>query len=575
MSDKIPYTLEDLIRLEQDGRFDDFIATLTDPEEIRQLLNVALTARDQARKANQLNYYMPVSARALQIHLATEKEVVVTGGNRSSKTDSILADTIISMTGIVPLCFQKESPSYICDYPREKIQCPMRVRIVCESLTNTWEPVIKPKLQWDKWNGRGEPGGRFGHWGWIPRSFLFKGSWDESWSEKNRVLTLTCGCTIRIMSYDQDIGDFGGASVHRVIHDEPPPNDIYRENRMRTIDTGGQIYSGFTPSDDPGRALRGSWIYELYEKGLDGPAKDPDVKAITLYTEENKILDPAELYKIAKGLTATELEVRFRGGFMHLSGKIYPMYTDVARWWCFKCNNLSLAVKSDSGKELCATCAADQITEYINFIEPDTRWYDQPVVFLLDPHPRKPNMMAWVAIDPLDDNCLIHNLEVDGEPTDVRDRVLDFERSRSLFVAARLVDPNMAQSPAHSAGRRHITVRDEFDAVGIRCALADDNFQVGMKKLRALVKPDPRTREPRMKIFNTCHLPNKQMKTYVWSEWTAQGNAEKDAKGTPRAKDDDYPTLLRYFANQEYRYSSLRAGLQPIRAIRREDTAHG
>jgi hypothetical protein len=215
----------DLPPAEKQAAFREILLKLS-PEDKEKVAKETLGHLRDARQLNQIEYYQLANPDAIGVHLATTKEVIAVGGNRSSKTDTILADVVICMTKIVPR-------SLADIYPKEKLQCPMRVRLMCESLTNTWEPVIKQKLQWDKWNGRGEPGGPFGHWGWIPRSFLLKGRWDESWSEKNRTLTLVCGCTMQVMSYDQDVEDLSGASIHRVIKQVSDHPLDYCQNRKR------------------------------------------------------------------------------------------------------------------------------------------------------------------------------------------------------------------------------------------------------------------------------------------------------------------------------------------------------
>jgi phage terminase large subunit-like protein len=526
-------------------------------EDQVQIAQDFIAYRRAATNQQQLELYQPASDRARAIHLSTAKHVLAVGGNRSGKTETGLVDLVICMTGIVPWSLEH-------DYPREKIQCPMRVRIVLESLSNTWAPVIRPKLQWDKWSGEGEPGSGLGHWGWIPRRFLKRGKWEESWLEKERTLNLTCGCSVQIMSYDQDVQDFSGSSLHRVLFDEAPPADIYRENLMRTLDTKGKLYFGFTPPDDPGKAMRGSWVYELYEKGIAGPAKDSNIDSFNLFTEENRILDQSEIAEMVKGLTPAQRETRLHGVFMHLSGRIYPQYTDAPTWWCFTCNEKTF-LNGDS----CATCGASQLIQYSNVCEPNELAYRWPVVFLLDPHPRKPNCMMWVAIDPSDDWWVINEMEVDGDPELVRDRVLQFERNSNLVIAARLMDPNMAEQAAHSAGTRHVSVRDEFDAVGIRCALADDAFTVGMKRVRDMIKPDLRTKRPRLQVFATCPRTNQQMKKYVWQEWSRNMDDQKDPKAVAIAKEDDFPGLLRYLANAQPTFRGLQLGGQPMRLTKR------
>lgn len=525
-------------------------------EQMLELAQQLVEQKKAVKQVQQLELYRPASQRCIEVHVATDTHVIVTAGNRAGKTDTNLADLVICMTGIVPWSLEDI-------YPKSKLLCPMRARIVCESLTNTWAPVIRPKLQWDKWNGRGDVGGEFGHWGWIPQRFLRRGKWDDSWSEKERTLTLTCGCTLQITSYDQDVQDFSGSSLHRVVFDEAPPADIYRENLMRIADTNGQLYFGFTPPDDPGKAMRGSWIYELYEKGLPGPGKDPAMCSIQLYTEENKVVDAVILNQITAGLTPAQRETRLRGAFMHLTGRIYPQYTDVPRCWCFTCNEPSM-VKDDA----CLNCAGINVVEYCNLVKPFDMAYTWPVVFLLDPHPRKANMMSWVAIDPCDDWWQIGEMAIDGDPVMVNKHATEFERDHGLNICRRIIDPNMAEQAAHNAGRRQVSVRDEFDAVGLRCSLPSDSFSVGMKRLRERFHPDARTKAPRLHIFNTCQRTNKQIKNYVWGE-RGRDDGQHEAKAVPIDKEDDYPTLLKYLANEEPSFRTLSYGNQPIYATRR------
>src|ERR1043166_6207931 len=98
-----------------------------------------LQATEKDQQETQLAYYEPVNPRARGLHLSTAREVAIVGGNRSSKTDTTLADLAIQLTGHIPR-------SLMLDYPRQKLGRPIRARVVCNSLTDPLEPVIKPKL---------------------------------------------------------------------------------------------------------------------------------------------------------------------------------------------------------------------------------------------------------------------------------------------------------------------------------------------------------------------------------------------------------------------------------------------
>ncbi len=508
------------------------------PDELQDLGQQLVEWHWQRRQEQQLLFYEPVSAEARKIHLSTAPQVCITGGNRSSKTDTQLVELAIQLTGLIPHSLE-------ADYPREKIRPPIRARVVCASLTSTLEPIIKPKLRWDQWNGRDPRGGPGGHWGWIPRDFLYNGRWDDSYSDKYRTLTLTNGSTVQFMSYDQDVQDFQGASMHLVLHDEGPPQGIYRENYVRTLDVGGRLMLAMTPPDDESAAWDAAWVYDdLYNKGLPGPAKEPHIDSFTLFTEDNRILDRSTIVSIGRNLTAAQREVRFSGRLLHLSGRIYPTYSDRPQWWCFSCHDIVLI-----DGERCVTCEATDVVEFCHVVEPVEPARPWPVVMVLDPHPRKPHCLAWFAIDPSDDVWQVAELEVDGSPVEVKVAVDQLETRYGLNVCYRLIDPNMAESPSHAGGRRGVTVRDEFDAVGLRCDLADDNRHTARYRVRELLQPDPRTRAPRFHVFSRCARTNYQMQRYVWDEWTRYSSDKRDPKPMPREKHDDFPALIQYLAN--------------------------
>ena len=521
-------------------------------EEIADLAQQVVQLRDTTRQQRQLELYEPASPEAAAIHLSTATEVLAVGGNRSGKSETMMVEWAIQMTGIVPICLRDT-------YPREKLRTPIRTRIVCESLTNTWAPVIRPKLQWHQWSGRGEAGGPFGHWGWIPPEFLKKSQWDEAWLEKERTLKLMNGSTCQVMSYDQDVQDFSGSSMHLICFDEGPPEHLYRENKMRIIDTNGRLMIAMTPPDEASTSWKSAWIYdELYEK-----RDDPNIDVFQLFTVKNRILDPEMIAKVTAGLSATQLQVRLEGQFMHLSGRIYPTYTDRQASWCFTCQNTTLVLEGS-----CAKCSGTSTVQFCHFIEPISGILGYPGIFCLDPHPRKPHAMAWYVVSPSDDIFQVAELEVDGEPDVVKQKVDQLERSLNLNVVRRLMDPNMAKSPAGVTNKRGRTVRDEFDAVGLRCDLADDNRETARARLTAFLKPDPRTKEPRFFVFNTCTRTNFMLHRYVWDEWATASSHNKDPKAMPAPKNDDFPALAQYMVNSNPTYSGLRGSGNLISATR-------
>lgn len=538
-------TTEDLIKLSPE----EMERVLSDPslpiETVEALAAEYLDLTGKDRMENQLTYYQPVSEDARKIHLALEHTVGAFGGNGSSKTDSMLVEMIILGTGIVP-------DSLADVYPRQKIKAPGRYRIVVESLTTTLYPVILPKLQWWKWDGIDDPGGKRGHWGWVPRSMLIGGEWDKSWNDKLRILTLLNGSIYHFMSFDQDPSDFESGRFHAILHDEPPPKAIWDTNITRVAMWNGTMYLSMTPPAEAG-GINVGWIFDqIYEAGDEGsPHKNPDILQVTLFAEHNPHGDVEGIMKRADSMTLEKREVFLYGKFLHLSNLIHPLFSDKVQTWCFYCKTRIVELVDGA----CKKCGNHEVGFYchVEDFEYKPIW---PVVFVLDPHPRKPHMMQWKAVDPLDDFYTVAELQVDGETEDVAREVQDLESDMGLNVQMRIIDPNMGQSP--SGKMRGIRWVEDFENAGLWCDLGDDNFEVGKERINNLLKPDERTRRPRMIWHPRCTKAIHQYKRYVFGEWKRYTDEDKDPKAKAKDKEDDYPTMDRYFVNANPTFDMLK-----------------
>ena len=533
-------------------------------EHLRLMTADVLAAQEQDRQETQLLYYQVSQPRALEIHRSHASIIGVGGGNRSSKTDTVLAEIISLATGVFPLAFRDEFAA--------KFRGPIRVRICIESLKTVLHPILLPKLKWWSWNGIDEPGGPRGHWGWVSKMSLKEGSWDRSWSEKLTTLTVICRdpnnherilgeSLIQVMSYDQSPEDFASGSFHIVQMDEPPPFAIWRENQARVLDVNGRIYITMTWPDDP--SIPVDWIYDhVYEKGQPGLARAPNVDWIELSTLDNVNLDTQNILKETAHWDDQTKKVRLEGQPLRFSNRIHPLFTDLSSTWCFTCHKSCLPMGRSCG---CERGSLD-IAHYCHVEDFEHREF-WPVIQLLDPHPRKPHMMLWVAIDPADDLHVIAEANVEGDAVQVRERAQDIEETYKLDVRLRLMDPNMGKSP--SGVRREVNWQDEFNAAGLPCDLANDS-DVGRKRLDTYLKPDEKTLRPRIVIHPRCTTAIQQLKRYAWDEY--RHSVDRDLKQQPKDKYSDMPTLLKYLMNYDPSFQILHAGA-PI--IRRPGTRKG
>ena len=319
-------------------------------DEFRAEFGSFLSLAQEDRKTNQLRYYTPVSATSLAIHESRAKIIGIGGGNRSSKTTTMLVEMVMSMTGVYP-----DSLKHLA---RQKFRGPINCRLILESLTTTLYPTILPKLQHFKWNGIDRPGGERGHWGLIPQWCLIGGSWEKSWTDKLRTLRVLCRdpddlerivgeSTLQFMSKDQDPSDFASGEFHIVGHDEPPTLAIWRESEARVMSVDGRLIVAMTWPDDP--AIPVDWIFdEVYEPGM---AKERDIEWFDIYTVDNPNIDQEAISARAAGWSTETKNVRLYGQPIRFSNRVHPLFTDHTQFWCFTCGKTTIA-KANEGAVL-------------------------------------------------------------------------------------------------------------------------------------------------------------------------------------------------------------------------------
>jgi Bacteriophage terminase large (ATPase) subunit and inactivated derivatives len=154
---------------------------------------------------------------------------------------------------------------------------------------------------------------------WIPPSALINGSWEDSYDNTHRTLTLENKSFMEFRSYEQDLDKHAGASRHFAWFDEEPPKHIYDENMLRLLDTNGFTWITMTPVEGL------TWTYEtLYLKGIENP--DGDIGIIEIETSENPHLSQVAIDRVMGDLDPEERKARERGEYISVGGKIFKMF---------------------------------------------------------------------------------------------------------------------------------------------------------------------------------------------------------------------------------------------------------
>ena len=202
--------------------------TELDPVERKREIVRLLAAKKRAVADRKILNFKPTLVQRLVL-LSKEKIVLVLGANRSGKSEIIAVDSQVRLTGLIPEEIKHEYP---LEYIRQGEAWLSGMDFV--SLMG----IVKKKV--DKFLTNRMNGG---------------------YNKENKIQKYTNGCEIQYKSYDQGREKFQGTSKTYVSYDEEPPQDVYDEGYMRTVDCEGIIRLAFTP-------LKGlSWAYkDLFQK---------------------------------------------------------------------------------------------------------------------------------------------------------------------------------------------------------------------------------------------------------------------------------------------------------------------
>ncbi|MDF2562860.1 MAG: hypothetical protein K0R99_4306 [Microbacterium sp.] len=236
---------------------------------------------DSASTPN-INRYKPMPHQDL-FHKAQTRHRAVTGGNQSGKTYSTTADDVLTAIRRHP-----HRQHLFADRP-------LRGRVITVDFDRGIEQVVLP--YWQQM---------------LPPSALINGSWTDSYSPSQHLLTLADGGQVSFMSYEQDPDKFQGVWLDWVHFDEEPPKPIWAESMVRLLRTGGCWTLSMTPVQQM------EWVQDDV---LD-PAREgllPDVSVWDLDTRKNIHLSQTQIAELEATLTEDEKKVRFEGQHLNHS----------------------------------------------------------------------------------------------------------------------------------------------------------------------------------------------------------------------------------------------------------------
>ncbi|MBQ2957467.1 MAG: terminase family protein, partial [Clostridia bacterium] len=249
---------------------------------------------DRRRREEKLRYYRPHEKQE-QFHRCLKKNRWALGGNRTGKTEAGAAESVYLARG---------------NHPYRETNGPMDGWVV--SLTAEMQRDVAQK----KLMSYIDPE-------WIRSIRMREGRADDPLGGIIDYIQIECVhggvSTIGFKNCAQGREKFQGTSQDFIWFDEEPPEDIYQECLMRTLDNGGLIFGTMTP-------LKGlTWVYNTI---FLNEANDPEVWYITMSWEDNPHLSEEAVRQMTLALSEEELSARRHGRFVAISGLVYGEFDE-------------------------------------------------------------------------------------------------------------------------------------------------------------------------------------------------------------------------------------------------------
>ena len=434
---------------------------------------LASSLKKQATEPN-LFAYKPHSKQSV-FHQSPKKARLYIGGNRSGKSVGGVVEDLWYVTGRHP--YRKVPDKTI------------RGRVIGVDFINGIQGILLPIFK-----------------RWIVPSDLIGGSWERSWSNQERTLTLANGNEIDFKSYDQDLDKHAGTSRDFVHFDEEPPKNIFTENLIRLIDVGGSWWITMTPVEGM------TWVYkELYEPWQTGTRHDIDVIKVDM--SDNPYLELEEKMSILAFLDEDDREKREHGTFVPKGGLVFPAFQE-------------------------------SIHATLHGWRPPRDWL---IYHSLDHGYNNPTSSLHHAVSPHGDMVVTFHEHYKRELT-VKEHaraILAYEEEWGLEPFLRTGDPSMKQRQAQSGSSIQALYADE----GIYFALdsVPRDVSVGIDKMNQYLKIHPKTKRPHWQISDCPYLV-REMRQLHW-DYYISGKLEdaNNVKETIHKKDDHSPDSARYF----------------------------
>lgn len=400
------------------------------PEDRAEALEL-LKLYEQVIRENPLEVFEPHSEAQRTFLAAKTPTVAAFAGNQFGKS------TVLMVRMLLELLSRHMVPEHLRTYKR--FDAPVALWALCPTEDKVFDS-LKPALE-----------------KWCPPAAFRGGNAGKAWNGERMQYTFDNGSTLTFKTYKQEASTLGGATLHGVGYDEPPPRAHRDEAATRLLQHNGQEWYAMTPL----KANTG-WIRrEIWRN-----RESPDITVVKGGMRENPTLSQEAITRtLASYQNDIWRRAREFGDFMDVAGLVY----------------------ADIGRVVVQPPPADQERAFIRGLEH---------VVGIDPGIRNAALIFGGfdshGVDWIYDEALIQN----GTPSQyaaVIDRKLarwGLTRNDVLFV----VDPAQRQRSQATGD----TVQSELARLGIYTMNGNNSREAGQQQIR------DRILHRRIAILSSC-----------------------------------------------------------------------
>lgn len=476
-----------------------------------------LEALELAYTTKKICFYRPIGKQASFHSEDTCAVRLVLGSNRSGKSVAGVVEAIAHSLGYRPWLPEGHPNRVVRLANSQPIPVPNIGRVIAQNYQQAVNQTIWPKIQ--EWAPAGQYTVKRDNRG-IPTEVRWRN-----------------GSIIYLMSDDQDDMAFEGPNGHWVWGDEPFGYRKYTGLKRGLVDFSGHMWMTMTPLSQP-------WINDYVVSRANEPGGAVKMWKFSIWdncTENGGHLRREDIEEFLSDLREDELEARLHANFLHLAGRVYKQWDPESPFWI------------DS------------------FVIPEA-W---PRVCIIDPHPRKPVCVVWLAVSP-DDQVFVYRDLFDPKLRTIRqvsDRIKELEgwretgedrHGRSTFVRGESAEPvsyrlidTSAQEDEKTSGS---TVRRSFADEGLHTDLAKKrNKDSGINAIHDALECKYEWSTPGLQVINTCRKVKNDFMNFCWDDWGTEKQLQlKGEKQEVRKNHDDAIDCIRYYYQSGCNYKMLR-----------------